>query len=73
MKIRGKPPRANDRCATLAHVSAATVLLIEDEPEIVGLLTDFLAVEGFGVVAADDMRGAIAALRRHASTASCST
>ena len=30
---------------------AATVLLVEDEPEIVGLLTDFLAVEGFGVVA----------------------
>ena len=65
MKIRGKPPRASDRCATLAHVSTATVLLIEDEPEIVGLLTDFLAVEGFGVVAADDARGAIAALRRH--------
>jgi DNA-binding response OmpR family regulator len=33
--------------------------------EIVGLLTDFLAVEGFGVVAADDARAAIAALGRH--------
>src|SRR3954452_13739487 len=65
MKIRGKPPRASDRCATLAHVSTATVLLVEDEPDIVGLLTDFLAVEGFGVVAADDARGAIAALGRH--------
>ena len=65
MKIRGKPPRASGRCATLAHVSTPTVLLVEDEPEIVGLLTDFLAVEGFGVVAADDARGAIAALRRH--------
>ena len=65
MKIRGKPPRAGGRCATLAHVSTPTVLLVEDEPEIVGLLTDFLAVEGFGVVAADDARGAIAALGRH--------
>jgi hypothetical protein len=36
MKIRGKPPRASDRCATLAHVSTATVLLVEDEPDIVG-------------------------------------
>src|SRR3954465_6012901 len=65
MKIRGKPPRASDRCATLALVSTATVLLVEDEPDIVGLLPDFLAVEGFGVVAADDARGAIAALGRH--------
>src|SRR6186997_3428845 len=65
MKIRGKPTRASGRCATLAHVSTPTVLLVEDEPEIVGLLTDFLAVEGFGVVAADDARGAITALGRH--------
>jgi DNA-binding response OmpR family regulator len=40
----------------------STVLLVEDEPEIVGLLTDFLAVEGFGVVAAGDAQRAIAAL-----------
>jgi DNA-binding response OmpR family regulator len=40
-------------------MSAATVLLVEDEPEIVGLLTDFLSVEGFGVVAAADAQGAI--------------
>jgi len=65
MKIRGKPPRGRGGCATLAHVSAQTVLLVEDEPEIVGLLTDFLAVEGFGVVAADDAEGAIAALGCH--------
>jgi DNA-binding response OmpR family regulator len=45
-------------------MSARTVLLVEDEPEIVGLLTDFLAVEGFGVVAADDARGAIDVLAR---------
>jgi DNA-binding response OmpR family regulator len=42
-----------------------TVLLVEDEPEIVGLLTDFLAVEGFGVLAAGDAPGAIAALDRN--------
>jgi DNA-binding response OmpR family regulator len=41
---------------------APTVLLVEDEPEIVGLLTDFLAVEGFGVLAAGDAPAAIAAL-----------
>jgi DNA-binding response OmpR family regulator len=42
-----------------------TVLLVEDEPEIVGLLTDFLAVEGFGVVAAPDAHSAIEALGGH--------
>src|SRR4051812_9105564 len=31
----------------------STVLLVEDDPEIVGLLSDFLAVEGFSVLAAD--------------------
>ena len=41
---------------------APTVLLVEDEPEIVGLLTDFLSVEGFGVVSAGDADGAIALL-----------
>ena len=30
-----------------------TVLLVEDDPEIVGLLRDFLAVEGFSVLADD--------------------
>jgi DNA-binding response OmpR family regulator len=45
-------------------MQAPTVLLVEDEPEIVGLLTDFLAVEGFGVVAAGDARAAIDALDR---------
>jgi DNA-binding response OmpR family regulator len=40
-------------------MSAPTVLLVEDEPEIVGLLTDFLNVEGFSVVAAADAQGAI--------------
>jgi DNA-binding response OmpR family regulator len=42
-------------------MSTATVLLVEDEPEIVGLLTDFLAVEGFGVVAAGDAQQALEA------------
>jgi DNA-binding response OmpR family regulator len=45
-------------------MSPSTVLLVEDEPEIVGLLTDFLAVEGFGVVAAGDAPTAIDALDR---------
>jgi DNA-binding response OmpR family regulator len=43
----------------------STVLLVEDEPEIVGLLTDFLAVDGFGVISAPDAGGAIAALDGH--------
>ena len=43
----------------------STVLLVEDEPEIVGLLTDFLAVEGFDVVAAADAGHAIATLDGH--------
>jgi len=43
-------------------MGAPTVLLVEDEPEIVGLLTDFLAVEGFGVLAAADASAAIDAL-----------
>ena len=43
----------------------STVLLVEDEPEIVGLLTDFLAVEGFDVVAAPDAGRAIATLDGH--------
>jgi DNA-binding response OmpR family regulator len=47
-----------------AGVSAPTVLLVEDEPDIVALLNDFLAVEGFGVVAAADAPEAIAALDR---------
>jgi DNA-binding response OmpR family regulator len=42
----------------------ATVLLVEDDPEIVALLTDFLAVEGFGVASAPDAAGAVAALDR---------
>ena len=43
-------------------MSAPTVLLVEDEPEIVALLTDFLAVEGFGVLCAGDAHDAIDAL-----------
>jgi DNA-binding response OmpR family regulator len=47
-----------------SDMSAPTVLLVEDEPDIVALLTDFLAVEGFGVLAAADAHDAIAALDR---------
>src|SRR4051794_25875689 len=46
-------------------MSGPTVLLVEDEPEIVRLLTHFLPVEGFGVLAAGDASGAIAALDRN--------
>ena len=63
MNIRGKRvARARGR-ARLGGVS--TVLLVEDEPEIVGLLTDFLADEGFGVVSAGDPPAAIEALGTH--------
>jgi DNA-binding response OmpR family regulator len=41
------------------------VLLVEDDPEIVALLGDFLAVEDFGVVSAADAGGAIDALGTH--------
>jgi DNA-binding response OmpR family regulator len=63
MNIRGNRVRARLARARLAGVS--TVLLVEDEPEIVGLLGDFLGVEGFGVVSAADPRAAIAALDAH--------
>jgi len=43
----------------------STVLLVEDDPEIVALLGDFLAVEDFGVVSAPDAGGAIDALGTH--------
>ena len=43
----------------------STVLLVEDEPEIVGLLTDFLAVDGFEVISAPDAGRAITALDGH--------
>lgn len=42
-----------------------TVLLVEDDPEIVALLSDFLAVEGFGVVAAADPQAALDRLDGH--------
>jgi DNA-binding response OmpR family regulator len=45
--MRRARPRARETCAV------ATVLLVEDDPEIVGLLSDFLAFEGFSVLAAD--------------------
>ena len=38
------------------------VLLVEDDPEIVALLSDFLAVENFSVVSTRDASGAIDAL-----------
>jgi DNA-binding response OmpR family regulator len=49
-----------DPCGTLTAVQ--TVLLVEDEPQIVGLMRDFLADEGFGVISAPGAREAIAAI-----------
>ena len=63
MNIRGKRVTEAPARATLHEVQ--TVLLVEDEPEIVGLLTDFLADEGFGVVSAGDPPAAIDALGSH--------
>ena len=59
-KALGRP-----RLRHTALMGDQTVLLVEDEPEIVELLTDFLAVEGFGVVAAGDVPGAVDALNRN--------
>src|ERR1700754_1217327 len=55
-KMRRAPARARETCAV------STVLLVEDDPEIVGLLTDFLAVEGFGVRSAADVASALEAM-----------
>src|SRR5262245_20120722 len=52
-KMRRVRGLARETCAV------STVLLVEDDPEIVGLLSDFLSVEGFGVVAAGDVGGAL--------------
>jgi len=40
----------------------STVLVVEDEPDIVALLRDFLVDAGFDAVAADDAQGALRAL-----------
>src|SRR3954447_16278926 len=63
MNIRGK--RVADAVWRARLHRVHTVLLVEDEPEIVGLLSDFLADEGFGVVAAGDPPAAIEALAAH--------
>jgi DNA-binding response OmpR family regulator len=63
MKIHGKNVPGSRVGARLRIVP--TVLLVEDEPEIVGLLSDFLAAEGFGVVAAATPNAAIDRLAAH--------
>src|SRR3954453_18009471 len=63
MNIRGK--RVADGLPRARLNEVHTVLLVEDEPEIVGLVTDFLADEGFGVVSAGDSPAAIEALGTH--------
>jgi DNA-binding response OmpR family regulator len=63
MNIRRKRDARTRRRDKLRRVP--TVLLVEDDPEIVGLLSDFLSDEGFGVVAAGDSPAAIEALVAH--------
>ena len=50
--------------AGTAHSSSMqpTVLVVEDEPDIVALLRDFLSVAGFGVLTAGDAAAAVEAL-----------
>src|ERR1700742_3546125 len=64
MKIRGKRVSGGLPRARLCAV-APTVLLVEDEPEIVGLLSDFLGAEGFGVVSAATPGAALDRLAAH--------
>ncbi len=45
--------------------SVRTVLVVDDEPEIVRILGDYLARAGFTVVTAGDGEAAVAAARRH--------
>src|SRR3954452_4492458 len=63
MNKRGKRVARTRSHARLGGVS--TVLLVEDDPEIVGLLTDFLADESFGITSAADPAGALDALGTH--------
>jgi DNA-binding response OmpR family regulator len=56
-----KLERALALCRKLARM-AQTVLVVEDEPEITGLLRDFLDVAGFCVVVAGDAEEALAVL-----------
>src|ERR1700742_1270199 len=64
MKIRGKRVPGRLPRARLCAV-APTVLLVEDEAEIVGLLSDFLGAEGFGVVSAATAGAALDRLAAH--------
>src|ERR1700754_3518752 len=63
MNKRGKRVAPARPRARLGGVS--TVLLVEDDPEIVGLLSDFLADEGFGIASAADPAAALDALGTH--------
>jgi two-component system KDP operon response regulator KdpE len=45
-------------------MSAKRILVVDDEPEVVDLLTDVLAVEGYEVDAAADAAGAIELVRQ---------
>jgi DNA-binding response OmpR family regulator len=53
---------AASRCATLNRGMRPTVLVVEDEPDIVALLRDFLVDAGFEALAAGDAEGALEAL-----------
>jgi DNA-binding response OmpR family regulator len=61
MKSLRKPLTARAGCGTLSRMRP-TVLVVEDEPDIVALLRDFLADAGFEARAAGDAQAALAAL-----------
>src|SRR4051794_18342861 len=60
-KTLRKPRRRPAWCATLIPMQR-TVLVVEDEPDIVALLRDFLSVAGFGVATAGGEQAALEAL-----------
>jgi DNA-binding response OmpR family regulator len=59
MKIRRKPKPLAVSVRDTHVVRSTTVLVVEDDPEIVQLLADFLTVEGFDVRAARDAGAAL--------------
>ncbi len=83
---RRRPQPAHDRngpgsravpvlCAVRGYDdrSVRTVLVVDDEPEIVRILRDYLERAGFAVITASDGAAAVAMARRQRPTSSSST